>query len=702
MMPLLTSVYPGDRVLEVLLVVVLGVTVLSIAAWLIARRLPGRAALRHTALLSALIGCLAFPAAAWFSSVAGLRLVCLPILKSDSMESNTVVPPNASGPAAMTACACPVSPAGPAGQIASPPADKANDASRLECCPDAAASPAVAMSPGNPPAALGFFRSIAAAIMLVWSGGFLLMSARLARNCLRVMLVRRGSEEVTDKRLRLILDKVAVRLRMRRVPLLLASSRITAPLAVGLGRPAVILPRRLLGLLGNDEAQDILAHEMAHLARGDQRIVLLEALAAAIYWPIVPVHAANRELRRAREEACDNFVLADRAAARYGETLLHIAELLTATRQMPGAVGIFDGPGELERRIAGMLDPRRSTATKVRRLTAGAVWLLLISLAAIIATTRFAASAPPPSTTESAPPPAAAIPAAAAPASKTSALAEKPLPAAAGDAKSAGHFEGLVTGPDGRPMAGAQIYMIRFYGEPTGRRPLRAEMPKSLGPLRAETDAEGRFSFDAVDMTYSGGARRREGVIVATKKDYAPEWFHTWGNDHQGLMEYWDPVEGDHVNLRLAEDDVSVHGRLLDGDGRPLAGAAVRLTSLMIPKGRDLTMHLARWSKASEMSRFLTRVPDYEREVYSPHIDLVPGLPREVKTDADGRFAMSGLGRDRLAELSVTAPGVADTTITVMTRNAPDTGTFLDPSGKPTEIIHGAMFTMKLDRAAGK
>src|SRR4029077_18942899 len=135
---------------------------------------------------------------------------------------------------------------------------------------------------------------------------------------------------------------------MRQVPLLLVSSRTVAPLAAGFGRPAVILPERLLGAFSDKELRDVLVHEVAHLQRGDQRIVLLQELAGALYWPIVSVHGLNRELQRAREELCDNVVLARRDAISYGETLLHVAELLLKARPMGAAVGILGGEGELE------------------------------------------------------------------------------------------------------------------------------------------------------------------------------------------------------------------------------------------------------------------------------------------------------------------------------------------------------------------
>ena len=82
----------------------------------------------------------------------------------------------------------------------------------------------------------------------------------------------------------------------------------------------------------------------------------------------MPVHGLIRELGRAREELCDNHVLQDRDAVSYGETLLHMAELSMRARPLRAAVGILHWRGELERRIAGFLDQRRSMRTRSQPL----------------------------------------------------------------------------------------------------------------------------------------------------------------------------------------------------------------------------------------------------------------------------------------------------------------------------------------------
>jgi hypothetical protein len=270
--------YPGDGALDILLVVTLAVALASSAAWLVSRRLAGQAELRHLVLFCALICCLASPALAWFCSTAGLTLVSIPILPGPSPSSpklpveqglpaeecctasgvaqvetdrvgmpsrqstelthvaatqplpltNTTIGKSTDVAVARAAllCCAPQSPSAPEVQRTGRPAETLPDVERASI----------------PTATLDSFRLIATGAMFVWAAGTLLMLARLARNCRRVVQLRRSSRLLQNESLQSLLCEIAARLGMRRVPLLLVSSRTVIPLAVGCGRPAVILP----------------------------------------------------------------------------------------------------------------------------------------------------------------------------------------------------------------------------------------------------------------------------------------------------------------------------------------------------------------------------------------------------------------------------------------------------------------------------
>ncbi|HET6881089.1 MAG TPA: carboxypeptidase-like regulatory domain-containing protein [Pirellulales bacterium] len=254
----------------------------------------------------------------------------------------------------------------------------------------------------------------------------------------------------------------------------------------------------------------------------------------------------------------------------------------------------------------------------------------------------------------------------------------------------AGRFSGRVTGPDGRPLPGARIFVVpldrQFNTETTAI--------DDAARVRAETDADGRFEFDAPDMTYTdidGLAARRKGLISAGADGYGPDWIFIEERPRSAFAPPAGRIKRNDFSFELAQDDVPIRGRFLGPDGQPLAGARVRSTHVMVPRQRNLDGLLAREANASVISS----PPDYERHFYyRPH--QIQGLTAETSTDAEGRFTLSGIGRERLAQLTVSAPGVVDTDLTIMTRDAPDFATRRNFNGKATSTIYGAGFTLKL------
>jgi RNA polymerase sigma factor (sigma-70 family) len=227
------------------------------------------------------------------------------------------------------------------------------------------------------------------------------------------------------------------------------------------------------------------------------------------------------------------------------------------------------------------------------------------------------------------------------------------------DPKLAGRFAGRVIGPDGEPIAGARLFVAP--NDPS---------PAEAGPVRALSDARGRFEFDAADMTYvgiDGLPTRRKGLLIATADRYQPAWLLTWGQPRGvAVHSRSDPVKGADLTLRLARADVPIHGRLLDHGGQPLAGARVRLFSITIPREGQFDANLKRFERAKGDGWW----PFNDGQTLRPVV--LPGLATEVVADADGRFRLSGLGRDRVVTLEITAPSVVETYLTVMTREAPD------------------------------
>src|SRR5262249_52766559 len=104
--------------------------------------------------------------------------------------------------------------------------------------------------------------------------------------------------------------------------------------------------------------------------------------------------------------------------------------------------------------------------------------------------------------------------------------------------------------------------------------------------------------------------------------------------------------KGEGLTLRLAKG-VPIRGRLLDLNGKPVAGAKVRLDHLRRYRGDDL-------------SAFLKTVRDgeFRPRAVKGGAAARPGQPREVVTGADGRFRLDGLGAGWEVHMNFEGPGI--------------------------------------------
>ncbi len=221
-------------------------------------------------------------------------------------------------------------------------------------------------------------------------------------------------------------------------------------------------------------------------------------------------------------------------------------------------------------------------------------------------------------------------------------------------------FKARVLDPDGKPLAGAEVTLWCHYGSSGIYRDWH---PETATPFRtkalATSGEDGRFTatFRKAEVTENPlnmwDRPWRLVQVVAAAKGYGPAW---------ACLESLDKGE---LTLRLIKDDVPVKGRVLNLEGRPVVGAAIRVARVTI--GGDV--HNSLWQ------------PSWA------------GFTDDLRTDREGRFSLSGVGGGREVLLSIEGAGIEHKLVEVKTpaidRSA--AGPEVEISAGPTKPVEGTI-----------
>jgi beta-lactamase regulating signal transducer with metallopeptidase domain len=178
---------------------------------------------------------------------------------------------------------------------------------------------------------------------------------------------------------------LATQYRLPRPVTLLRSDQPATLMTWGFVEPQVLLPRDA-DTWPADRIHVVLAHELAHIQRGDWIVQIAGELLRIVYWFNPLVWLACARLRLESERACDDAVVTLGVHGRdYATHLLELARQFGRARQhsLP-AVAIAPRPSSLHRRVSAMLNTRlsrRPVSTTVRLGTIAALLAVALPIA---------------------------------------------------------------------------------------------------------------------------------------------------------------------------------------------------------------------------------------------------------------------------------------------------------------------------------
>lgn len=396
--------------------------------------------------------------------------------------------------------------------------------------------------------------------------------------------------------------------------------------------------------------RSVFCHELAHLVRRDHWSALwAELLIIIVPWQPLAWRARQR-LAFLREQACDDWVLSvGGEPTDYAESLLQLVPQSSPVH----ALAAVSSRESLKRRLEHVLAGVRITP-KVGRCWIVAASLFSLAAVAGVGFAQQGKRSPAPS------PEPASNPEIAKeiqpPTPQASQSAAPPNPTAPAPPPGVIAVRGRVSLPNGQPAVGATVRAIKAeYRRSEGG----AEEFRVLTAL--STDSQGEFR-GSVNI----GSMKEPGVQVnlwATLPGYGLTPYHLAPAEKSG------PIE---ISL---VDEEPIRGRILDLQGQPVRDARVEIVRYFDTTTPWVEQWLAsarRVTSGQTFFNFTREEPKPDRREPILRIKSAESvsdvLMPAVKTNAEGRFEIKGVGRDRLVDLAISGPRITTIEAGILTR----------------------------------
>jgi beta-lactamase regulating signal transducer with metallopeptidase domain len=503
--------------------------------------------------------------------------------------------------------------------------------------PDVQASPAKAeITQSEPKARVRWSPSVIA--LIGYLVGVVVLLARFAVGLAGCRRIVRGSRALAPEQLVVGCSPPIARALIRHRVLVRICPHVRVPLTLGWLRPTILLPEGS-ATWDASKREAVLAHELAHVERRDALLVALGAINQCLYWFHPLAWLVPKRLAALSERACDERAIAlTGQPIRYARHLLEFAAAMVDRRDRValGVLSMADG-GDLGTRMEAILNRKRAGSAPLTRrgrllLTAMAV-LIVPALAALRVGPRVLGEAMP--------------------------AGELRSEAPAAEEKSV-TVKGIVLDPDDRPIAGAKLVVP--YHSKAGW----------LQIDRGVSGPDGHFRFTIAESEFRDCSYENPLAFLSVAAAADGLGFN-W-------LEHDVVSNGGDLTLQLVRD-VPIRGRVVDLQGKPVAGARVGVRGVSTYSGEDLGPAIQ---------------ANHDGRVLSPTLKLwsgrLPGQPRDATTGTDGRFRLAGIGRERGAWLQIEGPTIATKSFSAITRDPEAVGGPLRDPNRMGQRIYAATF----------
>jgi beta-lactamase regulating signal transducer with metallopeptidase domain len=222
-----------------------------------------------------------------------------------------------------------------------------------------------------------YFRRHLPLIVTVWLLGMLVLVLKFLGGFLFNMRLKtqhnRPLPGTWQKRMQELCRKTGVSRPVR----LLESALARVPMVVGYLKPVVLVPVGMVGGLPASQVEALLAHELAHIARKDYLVNMLQQVVDILYFYHPGVRWLSSFVRSERENCCDDFAVSSAAdSLTYAKALTNVQEL--AGNSPEPALAITGKTPRLLNRVKRLLKPVKKGSQFTEGFVGACIMLLCI------------------------------------------------------------------------------------------------------------------------------------------------------------------------------------------------------------------------------------------------------------------------------------------------------------------------------------
>ncbi len=171
------------------------------------------------------------------------------------------------------------------------------------------------------------------------------------------------------------LQQLCTQKKLGRPVQLIISDQVHSPISWGFLRPVIMIDMRTVQEI---DADQVLAHELAHIAHFDWPLIILARITAAIYWFHPLVWLLLKHLQYHIESHADDRVLSQGTqASAYAQTLVNISG--NAEKSLQLATPLAAQGNTLVSRILAILEPQRQ-----RQALSRGMWIAYLGISCVI------------------------------------------------------------------------------------------------------------------------------------------------------------------------------------------------------------------------------------------------------------------------------------------------------------------------------